>query len=64
MSKADGIPSDAHAPVVAKAGDLVSFDVMKLGVKHVHGGQTAVLGIHDHRSQLNWVRLLTGYMCG
>ena len=58
MSKADGVPSDGRNPVVAKAGDLVSFDVMKLGVKHVHGGQTAVLGIHDHHSQFNWVRLL------
>ena len=29
-----------------------------LGVKHVHGGQTKVLGIHDHFSGFNWVRLL------
>ena len=36
----------------------MSFDVYSLGVKHVHGGQSKVLGIHDHASGLDWVKLL------
>ena len=58
MSNAASIPSDAHSPKVEAPGDLVSFDVMKMGVKHVHGGQSAVLGVHDHYSKYNWVKLL------
>jgi len=58
MSTADKVHSDVQAPTVAAAGDLVSWDVFSLGVKHVHGGQSKVLGIHDHFSGFNWVRLL------
>jgi len=58
MSTADKVHSDVQAPTVAAPGDLVSWDVFSLGVKHVHGGQTKVLGIHDHFSGFNWVRLL------
>jgi hypothetical protein len=36
----------------------MSFDVMSLGVQHVHGGQSKVLGIHDHYSTYTWVRLM------
>ena len=52
------VPSDRHLPAVSAPGDLISFDHFKLGVKHVHGGQTTVLGIHDHYSQHNWFALL------
>ena len=57
-SGGDEVPSDRHMPVPTKPGGLMSFDVMALGVKHVHGNQTKVLGIHDHYSKLNWVKLL------
>ena len=36
----------------------MSFDVYYMGVAHVHGGQTKVIGFHDHFSGLNWVKLL------
>ena len=58
MSTADKVHSDVQAPTVAAPGDLVSWDVFSLGVKHVHRGQSKVLGIHDHFSGFNWVRLL------
>ena len=54
----DGVPSDRHVREVEEPGDLVSFDVFSLGVKHVHGNQTKVFGIHDQKSKLNWVKLL------
>ena len=52
------VPSDQHAPVVESPGDLLSYDIYALGISHVHGGQSKVLGIHDHKSGHNWVRLL------
>ena len=58
MSTADKVHSADHAPKVDGPGDLVSWDVFSLGVKHVHGGQIKVLGIHDNFSGFNWVRLL------
>eukprot|EP00966_Prymnesium_polylepis_P052867 1224635-Prymnesium_polylepis.1 len=58
IGKADNVPSDHHMPKVTAAGDLLSFDVYDIGVPHIHGGQRKVLGIHDHFSTLNWVRLL------
>jgi hypothetical protein len=56
-ANATKIHSDSHVPPATKPGH-VSFDVMALGVKHVHGGQSKVLGIHDHYSTFTWVRLL------
>ena len=56
--RAPDVPSDRHAPDVSKPGMLCSFDIYSLGVKHVHGGQTKVFGVHDHFSHLNWVCLL------
>ena len=35
-----------------------------MGVKHVHGGQTKILGIHDYKSKLNWVALLKDETAG
>ena len=52
------VPSDGHVPTVSSPGELVSYDVFSLGVKHVHGGQIKVWGAHDHYSKLNWVVLL------
>jgi hypothetical protein len=36
----------------------MSMDVYSLGLKHVHGGQSKVLGIHDHYSTFNYLVLL------
>ena len=58
MSTADKITHQDKSPKVEEPGDLLSFDVFSLGVPHVHGGQTKVLGIHDHFSGFNRVRLL------
>ena len=54
----DGVPSDGHVREVTAPGDLVSYDVFSLGLKHVHGNQSKVFGIHDQYSKLNWVKLL------
>ena len=54
----DEVPSDRHVRVVEEPGDLVSYDVFSMGVKHVHGSQTKVFGAHDQKSKLNWVKLL------
>ena len=54
----DAVPSDRHVRNVTEPGDLISYDVFSLGVKHVHGGQTKVFGAHDQHSKLNWVKLL------
>ena len=58
MSTADKVTHQDKSPKVEAPGDLLSFDVFSLGVPHVHGGQTKVLGINDHFSGFNWVRLL------
>ena len=55
MSTADKVTHQDKSPKVEAPGDLLSFDVFSLGVPHVHGGQTKVLGIHDHFSGFNWV---------
>ena len=52
------VSSDSQVPKVEKPGDLLGYDVYSMGVKHVHGGQSKVLGIHDYKSKLNWVYLL------
>ena len=57
-ANAPEVSSDRHGPEVKQPGDLVSFDVYSLGVKHVHGGQSKVLGIHDHYSKFNFMVLL------
>lgn len=57
-ANAPEVSSDRHGPEVKQPGDLVSFDVYSLGVKHVHGGQNKVLGIHDHYSKFNFMVLL------
>jgi hypothetical protein len=57
-ANAPAIPSNRSNPAVEKPGDLISFDVLSLGVKHVHGGQSKVWGAHDHKSNTNFVCLL------
>ena len=37
---APNVPSDKHTPIVTTAGELISYDVYYIGVKHVHGGQS------------------------
>ena len=52
------VPSNRSLPLATKPGALTSYDVFSMGVKHVHGGQLKVFGIHDHFSHHNWVKLL------
>ena len=57
-AKAPELHSFSHIPNVSRAGQLVSYDVWTATVKHVHGGQTEVIGFHDHYSGVTKYYLL------
>ena len=57
-AKAPELHSCSHIPSVTRPGQLVSFDVWTATVQHVHGGQTEVIGFHDHYSGVTKYYLL------
>ena len=57
-SRADKLPSRSHVPPVKEPG-YISYDIFKMGVPHMRGGQRYVIGFHDTYSTLNKVYLLS-----
>lgn len=57
QAKSDTTPSFGKLPPVTRPGSI-SYDIWTASCKHIHGGQTKVIGFHDQYSKVDKFYLL------